>query len=256
MPRIGLGTYRITDSEARKATEWALEAGYRHIDTASVYKNEEGVGRAISNSGIPRPEVFVTTKAYVSELFDVKTALNRSLDRLKLDYVDLYLIHFPIPRSRDLAWSTMAGFLQDGRVRAIGVSNYTQRHLDQLLTSSGITPAVNQVEFSPFLYQKQLLEYCQNKGITVEAYAPLTEGFFLGDKTVVGVREKYGKSSAQILIRWALQHNLVVIPGSKSREHIKQNADVFDFEIGEEDMKTLDSLNQNFRTCWDPTLIS
>lgn len=255
MPVLGLGTWQINSNQAERSVLYALAAGYRHIDTAAIYNNEDNVGRAIQKSGIPREEVFITTKLW-NEDHGYKpaiAALDRSLKRLGLSYVDLYLIHWPVENQRNETWQAMEAMLESGKCRAIGVSNYTIRHLQQLMRQSTTVPAVNQVEFNPYLYQKDLLGFCRNNGIQLESYSPLTRGRKLDDPRLVAMAGKYGKSTAQILIRWALQSGIVAIPKASKEEHIRENADVFDFIISSEDMQTLDSFNESLRICWDPT---
>jgi methylglyoxal/glyoxal reductase len=256
MPVFGLGLYEAPGGkETELAVRAALEIGYRLIDTAMIYENEKDVGRAIAESGIPREQIFVTTKLWNSDHGYESTlrAFEESLSRLELDYIDLYLIHFPVEDVRQQTWQAMVALLEGGACRAIGVSNYTVKHLEELLASSPIVPAVNQVEFSPFLYQKNLLDYCKSNTIQVEVYSPLTRGVKLGHPILIGLSQKYKKTPAQLLIRWAIEHELVVIPKSIHRERIEENADVFDFAIAPEDMVKLDNLNEDFRTCWDPT---
>jgi diketogulonate reductase-like aldo/keto reductase len=277
IPRLGFGVWQIRAGKACEAAVLAaLEAGYRHIDTAAAYDNEESVGAAIRASGIRREDVFVTTKLWNDDHGNPERALSASLRKLKMDYVDLYLIHFPVPERRK-SWRTLEALQKQGKARSIGVSNYTLRHLAELLTAAGTVPAVNQVEFHPYLYQRDLLAFCTGKGIIIEAYSPLTHGKRLDDPRLVAMAKKYAKagrqtgtgwsklplmhhvsrrfrkSTAQILIRWALQHNLVVIPKSARRVRILEDADVFDFEISDDDMRILDGFNENLRTCWDPT---
>jgi diketogulonate reductase-like aldo/keto reductase len=257
IPQLGLGVWQISAGKtAEAAVLAALEAGYRHIDTASAYGNEENVGAAIKTSGIPRESIFVTTKLWNSDHNNPERALDTSLRKLKMDYVDLYLIHFPV-RERRQSWRALEVLRSKGKTRSIGVSNFTSAHLNELLAQSKTVPAVNQVEFHPYLYQQDLLAFCQAHGIVIEAYSPLTHGERLNDPKLVAVAKKYSsaetKSTAQILIRWALQHGLVVIPKSSNRRRILENADVFDFEISRDDMKLLDTFNENLRTCWDPS---
>jgi diketogulonate reductase-like aldo/keto reductase len=256
MPIFGLGTYQTRrGKETQKAVTYALEAGYRLVDTASMYGNEKDVGEAVGKSGMPREEIFITTKLWNSDHGYNKTlaAFEESLKKLGLSYVDLYLIHWPVEGLRKESWRALERLLKEGKCRAIGVSNYMIWHLKELLESSSTVPAVNQVEFSPYLYQKELLEFCRRHDIQLEAYSPLTKGHKLNDPKLKEVALKYSKSPAQILIRWALQKQVMVIPKSSRREGILENADVFDFEISDEDMKLLDSFNQNLRTSWDPS---
>ncbi|MGD0636425.1 MAG: aldo/keto reductase [Nitrososphaerales archaeon] len=256
MPLLGLGVYQTSPGRAtEEAVKFALKTGYRHIDTASLYGNEESVGRAVRESGVPREQVFVTTKLWNSDhgYEAAMLAFEKSQRRLGLGYVDLYLIHWPVSQLRDESWRALVELQRRGSCRAIGVSNYTVRHLDQLLAGSKVIPDVNQVEFNPFLYQEGLLRYCQGKRIQLEAYSPLTRGYKLRHPVVLEVAKGYSKSPAQVLIRWSLQHGLVVIPKSARPERIKENSEVFDFEISAADMARLDSLGENLHTDWDPT---
>lgn len=258
IPQLGLGVWQTRAGRAcETAVLAALEAGYRHIDTAAMYGNEESVGAAVRTSGIPRENIFVTTKLWNSDHGNPERALETSLRKLKMDYVDLYLIHYPV-RERRRSWRALEALRVGGKARSIGVSNFTIRHLNELLAETKTVPAVNQVEFHPYLYQRDLLDFCAGRGIALEAYSPLTKGERLKDPKLVAVATKYsksgaGKSTAQILIRWALQHGLIVIPKSANRKRIFENADVFDFEISAADMQLLDGFNENLRTCWDPT---
>ena len=277
IPQLGLGVWRIpAGRKCEAAVLTAFEAGYRHIDTASLYGNEESVGAAVRASGVPREEIFVATKLWNSDHGNPDRALETSLRKLKLDYVDLYLIHYPVP-DRLRSWRALEKMKQQGKALSIGVSNFTIRHLTQLLEQTETVPAINQVEFHPYLYQRELLEFCTARGIFVEAYCPLTQGERLNDRKLIAIAKKYPRSSpqqsargtilpfmgggstgktrspAQILIRWAIQHNLVVIPKSANTDRIRENARVFDFEISAEDMQTLDNFHENLRTSWDPT---
>lgn len=258
IPQLGLGVWQTRAGAAcETAVLAALEAGYRHIDTAAMYGNEESVGAAVRTSGIPRENIFVTTKLWNSDHGNPERALETSLRKLKMDYVDLYLIHYPV-RERRRSWRALEALRVGGKARSIGVSNFTIRHLNELLAETKTVPAVNQVEFHPYLYQRDLLDFCAGRGIALEAYSPLTKGERLKDPKLVAVATKYsksgaGKSTAQILIRWALQHGLIVIPKSANRKRIFENADVFDFEISAANMQLLDGFNENLRTCWDPT---
>jgi diketogulonate reductase-like aldo/keto reductase len=234
---------------------WALDAGYRHIDTAAFYANEREVGRALGASDIPRDEIFVTTKLWNSDHgFDrALQAFDDSIKNLGLDYVDLYLIHWPVEGLRTDSWRALETLLDEGKTRSIGVSNYTVRHLEELFAHCHTPPAVNQVEFHPFLYQRDLLEFCRSREICLEAYSPLTKGQKLGDERLVSLADKLGRSTAQILIRWAIQHDMVVIPKSADRRRIEENAAVFDFELSGEHMSYLNALNENLHITWDPT---
>ncbi len=257
MPIFGLGTYQARAGEAREAVLQALKLGYRLIDTASMYGNEEDIGEALKQSRLPREEVFITTKLWNSDHGYEKTlaAFEDSRKKLSLDYVDLYLIHWPAEGLRGETWKAMEKLLEEGKCRAVGVSNYMTWHLEELLRHSSTIPAVNQVEFHPYLYLKDLLDFCQSHDIQLESYSPLTKGVKLDDPKLADLASKYSKTPAQILIRWVLQHGVIVIPKSSHKERIEENAHVFDFSISPEDMNALDSFHQNFRSSWDPSRI-
>ena len=233
-----------------RAVRYALKIDYRHIDTAWLYGNEADVGRAVRESGIRREEIFITTKVWDSDQgYDsTLTACERSLRRLGLSYVDLYLIHWPVQAKSKDTWKAMIQLLKDGKARAIGVSNYEILDMQEILQNFDTVPSVNQVEFHPFLYQEQLLQFCKNNHIQLEAYSPLTRAEKLNHATVKTIAQKYDKTAAQILIRWGLQHDLVVIPKSIHEKRIKENSEVFDFQLEEQDMKLLNSLNEDLRT--------
>ncbi len=253
MPVLGLGTFQSSQGdETRNAVLWALEAGYRHIDTAAAYGNEADVGRAIRESGVPREEIFVTTKLWNNDQTNALRAFDESLKRLGMDYVDLYLIHWPIRATRLQAWQDVVKIYESGRARAVGVSNYTPRHIEEARTVSPLTPAVNQFEISPFLTRQMVVDYCIRHQIQVESYSPLARGKRWGDPVIAGLAQRYGKTPAQIMIRWALEKGFVVIPKSVRRERIIENANVFDFALSPEDMRRLDGLNQNARTINPP----
>jgi len=256
IPRLGLGVYQSPPGQVtQRAVEYALKIGYRHIDTARIYGNESDVGAALRKSGMKREDVFITTKLWNSD-HGYETALEAcddSLKRLGLKYLDLYLVHWPVPEIRNESWTALTKLLKDGKCRSIGVSNYTIQHLTELLEDADVVPMVNQVEFSPFLYQKQLLDYCKKNKIQVEAYSPLTQGAKLNHSTIQQIAKKHGKTPAQVLLRWSLQHNLVTIPKSVREERIKENSQVFDYNLTSEDVRVLDSLDENFRNSWDPT---
>jgi len=258
MPLLGFGTYQIANGgSCLRAVVHALEVGYRHIDTAAFYGNEQDVGRAVNASGIGRSEIYVTTKLWNSDqgYASALKAFDRSLNRLGLDYVDLYLIHWPEPGRRGDSWRALQEIRRQGRCRSIGVSNYTVSHLEELLRNSDVVPVNNQVEFSPFLYQRALLGYCLAKGISLTAYCPLTHGDKLHHRTVVRIGRKHGKTGAQVLLRWALQHDVVAIPKSSRPERIRENAALYDFELDAQDMAELDGLDESYRTSWDPTRV-
>lgn len=229
---------------------YALELGYRHIDTAKIYGNEIDVGIAVRESRINREEIFITTKLWNSDQGYDKTlsAFENSLQRLGLSYVDLYLIHWPVQGKILETWKAMIKILKVGKARAIGVSNYSIAELKETIQTCDIIPAINQVEFHPFLYQKDLLDFCKNNRIQIESYSPLTRGRKLNHPLVKAISNKYGKTTAQILIKWNLQHGLVVIPKSIHENRILENSQVFDFRIEEKDMEALNSLNVNLQT--------
>jgi methylglyoxal/glyoxal reductase len=251
MPRFGLGVWRTPRGiDTQNSVRWALEAGYRHIDTAKLYDNEEDVGLIVANTPVKREEVFITTKVWDTEQGYESTlrSCEDSLKRLGMDYVDLYLIHWPIPGLRGETWRALVKLYESGKCRAIGVSNYTIRHLKELLADTPIVPAVNQIELNPFLYRKELMEFCQSQGIVVESYAPLSRARKLDNQALAGVAAGVHKTPAQVMIRWALQHELVVIPKSVHQERIQENAAVFDFELSPADMYILDGLNEDYYT--------
>lgn len=255
MPILGLGIYAPGEKdEVRQAVDWAIETGYRLIDTASVYKNEEEVGQGIKDSGISRKELFITSKVWDDEQgFDsTLRAFDRSLERLQTDYLDLYLVHWPVRATRKETWLALEKLYAEKRVRAIGVSNYYPSHLEELFGYASVIPAVNQFEQSPFLYLPDLLEYCQQKVIQPEGYAPLVRGKYEKNPTLAAVANNHGKSTYQVLIRWAIQHGIVTIPKSTNQERIKANFDVWDFEITPAEMDQLNKLNDNARVANDP----
>jgi len=250
MPALGLGVWGMREGEeTERAVSWALEAGYRLIDTAKLYGNEASVGKAVRASRIPREEIFVTTKLWPTDFTHVEAAFERSFKKLDLGYIDLYLIHFPLAfvpgfgAVRSKIWQMFEKFYAQKRVRAIGVSNYGIRQLEEVMTRGTIPPAVNQIKFNPFVYKRDLLEFCRSKNIAVEAYSPLTRGHRLGHRAIQKLAAAHGRSPAQILIRWALQHGTIVIPKSSNKERIAANAHVFDFELTQEEMTSLDGLS-------------
>ena len=255
MPVPGLGVAYTSDEDAEKAVLWALEAGCRHVDTAKIYANEGGVGRAIAASGIPREDIFVTTKLWNDDMRNnrQREAFEQSLKDLGLDYVDLYLIHWPVGNFVE-SWKIMEDILASKRTRAIGVSNFQIHHLKELWRASGEIPAVNQIESHPLLTQYPLLEYCAEKDIACQAWSPLggEGGAVLKEEAVVSVAAKHGKSPAQVVLRWDLQRGIVPLPRSTRKERIISNLDIFDFELDDADMAAIDALDRGHRFGPDP----
>ncbi len=258
MPQIGFGTWKIIPGpQTRNSVKEALKVGYRLIDTARAYLNEKSVGKGIKESGIARQEIFVTTKLWNGDqgYNSALRAFDESLNKLGLEYLDLYLIHWPKTDTRAESWRALQEIHKSGRAKAIGVSNYTVKHLEELLASSDIVPAVNQVEFHPFIYneQKELVEFCHKHGIVFEAYSPLARAHNMDNQVLRTIAEHHSKTSAQIILRWEIQHGSVPIPKSTQPEHIKENFEVFDFELSEEEMQNINNLSNGKRTGWDPT---
>ncbi|WP_074032712.1 aldo/keto reductase [Exiguobacterium sp. AT1b] len=258
MPMLGLGVYKVEDGAVTVDTvKAALEADYRLIDTAAIYQNEESVGQALREAGIPREEVFVTTKLW-NEFHGFDEALQAfqdSLDRLGLEYVDLFLIHWPMPRFGKFVetYKALEQLYEEGRVRAIGVSNFEVEHLEQIIQSCSIVPAVNQVEIHPYLSQKELIAFCKRYDIQIQAWSPLMKGReALEDDTIVEIANRHGKSPAQVILRWHLQNGVAVIPKSVTPSRIKENIEVFDFTLTKEEMAAIDALNRDERTGSDP----
>ena len=255
MPLLGLGVYKATgENEAENSIISAVESGYRLIDTASAYKNEENVGRGIARCGVSRGELFVTTKVWntAQRIGDIQGAFDRSLERLKLDYGDLYLIHWPVPGCYLSTWKELEKIQQSGRALSIGVSNFEIRHLEELAKISNVVPAVNQIECHPLCYPKELIDYCQSRGIQIQAYAPLARGAYLDNDVMCVLGTKYGRTPAQIGLRWAVQKGISVIPKSSHPDRIQSNSQIFDFTIEQEDMDILDTLNQDFHSSHIP----
>ncbi|MCX6728989.1 MAG: aldo/keto reductase [Candidatus Saccharibacteria bacterium] len=247
MPLLGFGTWQIRNGEsAYNAVLWALKAGYRHIDTAKFYGNEESVGRAIRDSGIPRSDVFVTTKLWPTDAINAEKVFNRSFEKLDIGYIDLYLMHWPVPGMVKKSWQRLEKIYEtSGKIKSIGVSNHNIRQLKCILDVAKIKPVVNQVKCSPYNYDPTMHEFCRKNDIVMEAYSPLTRGNMLYDEKLTTIAEKYKKSSTQILLRWCIQKGIVTIPKSAHPEWITENADIFDFEISDDDMRKLDNFSKN-----------
>jgi diketogulonate reductase-like aldo/keto reductase len=252
IPQLGFGVFQVPDAETTAAVSAALEAGYRSIDTAAIYGNEAGVGRALADSGLARDELFVTTKLWNADQgYDATLkAFDTSLDKLGLDHVDLYLIHWPTP-ARDLyreSWKAIEKLVADGRIRAAGVSNFQPAHLDRLIAGSDLVPAVNQVELHPGLQQSELRAAHARLGIVTEAWSPLAQGAVLEDEAITTIAARHGKSAAQVVLRWHLQLGNVVIPKSVTPARIRENLDVFDFALTDDEMTAIAGLDRDLRT--------
>lgn len=259
MPWFGLGVYLAKEgAEVENAVKAAIDYGYRSIDTAAAYHNEESVGRAVTqaiqHNGLSRENLFITTKVWNSDQGYESTleAFEKSLSRLKLDYVDLYLVHWPVKGKYKDTWKALEKIYKEGKARAIGVSNFQIHHLEDLLQDSEVVPTVNQVELHPELTQKELLQYCHDQGIRLEAWSPLGQGNLLDHEVLQGIAKKHGKSVAQVILRWDLQNGVVVIPKSVNPDRIAQNGNIFDFVLDADDMRTIDQLNRNRRFGSDP----
>jgi len=243
MPLLGLGVWQVRDgTEAENAVRWALEAGYRHIDTAQAYGNEESVGKALRASGVPRSEVFITTKFYPRAKKDPAEEAKKSAERLGVDQIDLYLIHWP-QGGPTWAWPGMQKAVEGGVVKAIGISNFNTVEMDALWAVAELKPVVNQVQFGPFRYRRGLLEKCKKEGVVLESYSPLNSSR-LKDKDLKRIAEAHQRSVPQIILRWVVQHGIPIIPKSVHRDRIEENARVFDFELTAEEMLTLDALDE------------
>jgi len=256
IPRLGLGVYRSRPgAETRRAVETALRVGYRHVDTARAYGNEDDVAAGIAASGVPRSDVFVTTKLWNSDhgYDETLKACDDSLARLGMEQVDLYMVHWPVQRLRNETWRAMERLHADGKARAVGVSNYTVRHLEELLGRAHEPPSVNQVELHPFLQQRELVEFCAENGIVVEAYAPLVKAQRMDHPVLRRIARKHGATPAQVLVRWGLEQGFVVLPKSVHTPRIEENANVFRFELDAGDLAELATLDESYRTSWDPT---
>ena len=254
IPVLGFGTYKMENgSETFDSVSYALEVGYRHIDTAKIYENEESVGEAIKNSSIKREDIFVTTKVWNTDRGYDNTlrAFEESMKKLKLDYLDLYLIHWPKDLNAE-TWKALEKLYNEKRVRAVGVSNFNKHHLEELFKTCEVFPMINQIELHPELTQKSLYEFCNSKDIVIEAWSPLIRGKILSIDLLKELSKSYNKTIAQIVLRWNVQLGIVTIPKSSNKDRIKENFDIFDFELSKEDMEKISSLNKNFRTGPDP----
>jgi diketogulonate reductase-like aldo/keto reductase len=257
MPKLGFGVWQVSDDEAENAVKEAIKVGYRSIDTAMIYQNEAGVGRAIAAADVPREELFITTKVWNSDQgFDsTLKAFEESLERLGLDYVDLYLIHWPMPNENLYVdtYKALEKLYQDGKVKAIGVCNFHIEHLQRLLDECEVVPVLNQVECHPYLQQSELKAFCKEHNIYLEAWSPLMNGKdVLSNEVIQGIAEAHGKTPAQVILRWHLQYDNIVIPKSVTPSRIEENFNVFDFELTSDEMKKIEGLNQNHRNGPDP----
>ncbi len=255
MPWLGLGVFQMGDDATTEAcVRQAIGMGYRSIDTAALYGNERGVGQAVRNSGVPRKDLFVTTKVWNDDLREdrVEAAFEESLARLDLEYVDLYLIHWPVEGKFVSAWKVMEKIYRSGRAKAIGVSNFLIPQLEALLPAAEIVPTVNQIEFHPYLQSTSLQQYCRERNIRLTAWSPLMQGTLLEDPVIQKIAEKQGKTPAQIVLRWDLQSGVITIPKSSRVERMQENASIFDFELSANDMEALNALERNQRSGADP----
>lgn len=255
IPQLGLGVWQSPQgAPTRDAVTAALRLGYRHIDTARVYRNEPDVGAAVRESDIPRDQIFVTTKLWNDDQGYDSTlrAFDKSLERLNIEYIDLYLIHWPVAGKRLDSWRALEKLHADGRARSIGVSNFLVPHLQELVATAKTPPHANQIELSPFLQRRPTVELCKKLGIAIEAYSPLTRGEKLDDPVVAAIAREAGKTAAQVLLRWSVQHGYIVLPKSVRAERIAENGAIFDFTLTDEQMSRLDALEENLVTGWDP----
>jgi len=255
MPIFGLGVFKVEEGqEVIDSVKAAIKAGYISIDTAAAYKNEEGVGQGIKESGVNREDLFITTKVWNADQGYESTlaAFETSLQKLGLDYIDLYLIHWPVKGKYKETWKALEELYKDGKVKAIGVSNFHQHHLEDLLEEAEVVPMVNQIELHPLLSQVELRNFCKEKGIVVEAWSPLAQGKLLNNSVLAEIAAKYNKSTAQIILRWDLQNDIVTIPKSIKEHRIIENADIFDFDLTKEDIDKINELNKNERVGPDP----
>lgn len=258
IPQVGLGLWQNTDpSEFHTSFSAAIDAGYRHFDSAQIYHNEHLLGEAWRASGLPREELFITTKIHIANFGPKKTprSFTESLKNLQTDYVDLLLLHFPVTIARKKAWKALEAIKAASGARNIGVSNYTIRHLEEMKTYAHELPAVNQVELHVFLQQPELVNYCRQHNIVIEAYSPLAHGRGMDDPVLAGIAKKHGTSPAQVMLRWCIEMGFIVLPKSVTPERIQANIDIFGFSLDTEDLAQLKMLDKDLRTCWDPTYV-
>ncbi len=255
MPWMGFGTYKVKEgSEVENSVKWAIEAGYRSIDTAALYGNEKGVGKAIKESGVSRSDIFLTSKVWNSDQGYDQTikAFNASLEKLGTDYLDLYLIHWPVVGKYKETWHAMENLHKEGKIRAIGVSNFLVHHLQDLMSYASVVPAVDQVEFHPYLQQPDLQKFCQENEIRLEAWSPIMKGKVMDIKELIEIGKKYDKTPVQVTLRWEQQKGIVVIPKSVHKERIYENAQIFDFDLTDEEIEKIDALDKHDRLGPDP----
>lgn len=258
MPYFGLGTWKSSEgTQVKESVRNAIKAGYKLIDTATLYQNEKGIGEAIKESGIKREDIFITSKVWNDDLgFELTLkAYDRSCKLLGTDYLDLYLIHWPVRGKYVDSWKALEKIYKEGRVKAIGISNFLKPHLDTLLEVAEIIPAVNQMEFHPYLIQQALVDFCREKGIVYQAWGPLIFGKAFEEPVLKEIGKKYNKNEAQVVLRWDLQKGILTIPKSVKYERIKSNSEIFDFELSNEDMMKIDSIDRNERLGYDPMLV-
>jgi diketogulonate reductase-like aldo/keto reductase len=259
IPQIGFGLWRSPDAEESKnSVKWALEAGFTHFDDAQAYDNEQYLGAALQEAGADRSKLLITTKIATGNMWwtDVIPTFEDSLRKLQMDYVDLLLLHFPVTERRDMSWRRLEQIYAKGQAKAIGVSNYTIKHLQEMKQMFDVQPAVNQVEMSVMLQQPELVEYCKANDIVVVAYSPLAEGIFFDDPTLNDIAQKHKKSVPQVMLRWCMDYGVVALTKSAHQDRIRQNLDILDFQLDADDMAKIKKLDKNYRTNWNPTNVA